>query len=90
MIYFRHKKTKKLYSLVSENFMFKDHEVVTINPEGDICYKCLDVYAWRKGLVLYKAEYDNPDGPFFARTREDFYENFEPIENDELINIIFK
>lgn len=31
---------------------------------------------WIKGLILYKAEYDNPDGLYFARTKEDFYENF--------------
>ena len=34
---------------------------------------------WRKGLILYQTLYDNPDGKFFARTPEDFFENFEEI-----------
>ena len=32
---------------------------------------------WISGLILYKAEYDNPDGEFFAREVNDFNENFE-------------
>ena len=35
---------------------------------------------WRRGLVLYQALYNNPDGKFFARTPEDFFENFEEID----------
>lgn len=35
---------------------------------------------WKNGLILYKAEYDNPDGEYFARTAEDFYENFIEVE----------
>ena len=35
---------------------------------------------WRRGLVLYQTLYDNPDGKFFARTPEDFFENFEETE----------
>ena len=35
---------------------------------------------WRKGLILYQTLYDNPDGKFFARTPEDFFENFEEID----------
>ena len=35
---------------------------------------------WRRGLVLYQTLYDNPDGKFFARTPEDFFENFEEID----------
>lgn len=31
---------------------------------------------WRRGLCLYKTEYNNPDGEYFARTREDFEKNF--------------
>ena len=54
-----HKKTGKLYTLITDNFMFKDNGV------------------WRKGLCLYKTEYDNPDGEYFARTREDFSNSFE-------------
>ena len=61
---FIHKKTGKPYSLITENFMFKDN--------GE----------WRRGLILYQTLYDNPDGKFFARTPEDFFENFE--ETDEV------
>ena len=61
---FRHIKTGNLYSLVTDNFMFKD--------QGE----------WRRELCLYKTEYYNPDGEYFARTREDFYENFKPIDNE--------
>ena len=39
-------------------------------------------YEWRRGLCLYKTEYENPDGEYFARTREDFYGNFEPSKLD--------
>jgi len=35
---------------------------------------------WRKNLVLYKAEYDNPDGPYFSRTYEDFMSSFTKID----------
>ena len=31
-------------------------------------------------LVLYQTLYNNPDGKFFARTPEDFFENFEETE----------
>lgn len=34
---------------------------------------------WRYDFCLYKAEYENPDGPYFVRTKEDFFENFVPI-----------
>lgn len=55
----RHKKTGKLYLVITDNFMFKQ--------DGK----------WLKGLVLYQALYPNPDGMYFARTKEDFEENFE-------------
>lgn len=67
---YRHKKTGKLYSLVSSDFLFKDFE------------ESIDGYEWRRGLILYKAEYNNPDGPFFARCPKDFYEQFEPVTNE--------
>lgn len=35
---------------------------------------------WRNTFVLYKAEYDNPDGPYFSRTIEDFQNNFEEVK----------
>jgi hypothetical protein len=54
-----HKKTGNPYSLITDNFMFKDN--------GE----------WRRGLCLYKTEYENPDGEYFARTKEDFYSSFE-------------
>jgi len=54
-----HKKTGKPYTLITDNFMFKDN--------GE----------WRRGLCLYKTEYQNPDGEYFARTKEDFKENFK-------------
>jgi hypothetical protein len=54
-----HKKSGNPYSVVTDNFMFKQN--------GE----------WIRGLVLYKTEYDNPDGEYFARTREDFYNSFE-------------
>ena len=40
------------------------------------------VLDWKDGFVLYKAEYDNPEGPYFVRYSKDFYENFEEIENE--------
>ena len=43
---------------------------------------------WRRGLVLYQTLYDNPDGKFFARTPEDFFENFE--ETDEVTDADLK
>ena len=54
-----HIKTGNPYSLVTDNFMFKDNGT------------------WRRGLILYKTEYHNPDGEYFARTKEDFYKNFK-------------
>lgn len=35
---------------------------------------------WIKNLVLYETFYDNHDGKYFARTREDFNENFEIVK----------
>ena len=56
-----HKRTGNPYSLVTDNFMFKDNG------------------SWIRGLILYKTEYDNPDGEYFARRPEDFYKNFEKV-----------
>lgn len=56
-----HNKTGNPYSLVTDNFMFKDN--------GE----------WRRGLILYKTEYYNPDGEYFARTKEDFKKNFTKV-----------
>lgn len=54
-----HKKSGNPYTLITNNFMFKQ--------DGE----------WIRGLCLYKTEYDNPDGEYFARTKEDFEANFE-------------
>ena len=63
-----HIKTGNPYSLLTDNCMFKD-----INKEtGKL--------EWRRGLCLYKTEYNNPDGEYFVRTKEDFYNNFKEIE----------
>lgn len=35
---------------------------------------------WENDYVLYKAEYPNPDGPYFVRTKEDFETNFTKVE----------
>lgn len=32
---------------------------------------------------LYEALYDNPDGKYFARTKEDFEEHFEIMEEQQ-------
>ena len=34
---------------------------------------------WRRRHGLYQTLYNNPDGKLFARTPEDFFENFEEI-----------
>lgn len=57
-----HKRTGKLYRVISNHFMFKQNG------------------KWIKNLVLYETLYDNPDGKYFARTKEDFEENFEKEE----------
>ena len=41
---------------------------------------------WRRGFILYETLYNNPDGRFFARTPEDFYENFEEVKEETDIN----
>ena len=48
---------------------------------------------WIKNLVLYRTQYDNPDGEFFVRTKEDFEANFEEqaayaTDDDIMLNII--
>lgn len=57
-----HKKTGNPYSLITDNFMFKQN--------GE----------WLRGLILYKTGYNNPDGEYFARTKEDFFTNFEEVK----------
>ena len=71
---YKHKKTGKLYSLVQKNIKVKGAIVFLENNEV--------VLDWKDGFVLYKAEYDNPEGPYFVRYSKDFYENFEEVENE--------
>ena len=69
---YRHKETGKLYSLVQENVKVKCKQIALSEDEVVLC--------WEDGFVLYKAEYDNPDGPYFIRHTEDFYEHFEEVK----------
>lgn len=41
---------------------------------------CKEYGVWENHYVLYKAEYPNPDGPYFVRTKEDFEANFTKVE----------
>jgi hypothetical protein len=49
--------------------LITDNHMVKLNGE------------WIKGLVLYEAKYNNPDGYYFARTKEDFDEHFVDERN---------
>lgn len=69
---YKHKKTGKLYSLVQENVKVK-RDTVFLEDTNET------VLDWEEGFILYKAEYDNPDGPYFVRYAKDFYENFEEV-----------
>ena len=69
---YKHKKTGKLYSLVQKNVKVKCDTVFLEDTNETV----LD---WEEGFVLYKAEYNNPDGPYFVRYAKDFYENFEEV-----------
>ena len=69
---YKHKKTGKLYSIVQENVKVKRDPVFLEDTNETV----LD---WEEGFILYKAEYDNPDGPYFVRYAKDFYENFEEV-----------
>ena len=71
---YKHKKTEKLYSLVQKNINVKGAVIFLANNEV--------VLDWEDKFVLYKAEYDNPEGPYFVRYSKDFYENFEEVENE--------
>ena len=71
---FRHKETYKEYELIQERILFKDYKSIEDGNEK---------LNWRgkdsETLVLYKALYDNPDGPFFVRHFKDFNKNFTEI-----------
>ena len=75
-----HIKTGKRYEVISNKFMCKDIIHKESGSNGGLSYWEKTTYEWRKGLVLYKALYDNPDGPYFARCMEDFMKNFRQVE----------
>ena len=69
---YRHKETGKLYSLVQERVKVKYKQISLSEDEVVLC--------WEDSFVLYKAEYDNHEGPYFVRYAKDFYENFEEVK----------
>ena len=71
---YKHKQTGKLYSLVQENIEVK-YKSIEITEDELVLY-------WEDGFVLYKAEYENPEGPYFVRYAKDFYDNFEEVKNE--------
>lgn len=79
---YRHKKTGKLYELISDKFLVKNWE--TVDYECDAEGRPLGInkatFEWDNEYVLYKATYENPDGPYFARTTYDFFKEFEEVE----------
>lgn len=75
---YKHKKTGKLYSIVSDDFKVKEFkETVRLTMPDSFDDEWINKYEWKEGLILYKAEYDCPGCPFFARYPEDFYKEFE-------------
>lgn len=74
---FKHKKTGKLYSIVQ-----KDIKIKEVNYFDDTNTPTL---TWINGYVLYKAEWDCPNGPYFVRHKKDFYDNFEEVVQDHEI-----
>lgn len=72
---YKHKNTGKLYSLVQENVKVKCG-VIFLKDTNET------VLDWEDGFVLYKAEYDNPEGPYFVRYAKDFYEIFEEAKDE--------
>lgn len=82
---YKHKKTGKLYDLVQEKILFKDIEIEPELCDGE--YYEQNKYHWRgkdkENFVLYKALYDNPDGPYFIRHKKDWEDNFEKCINDK-------
>lgn len=71
---YKHKQTGKLYSLVQENIEVK-YKGIEITEDELVLY-------WEDGFVLYKTEYENPEGPYFVRYAKDFYDNFEEVKNE--------
>ena len=71
---YKHKQTGKLYSLVQDNIEVK-YKSIEITKDELVLY-------WEDGFVLYKAEYENPEGPYFVRYAKDFYDNFEEVKDE--------
>ena len=71
---YKHKKTGKLYSLVQENIKVKC-DIIYLEESKE------SVLDWKNGFILYKAKYDNAEGPYFVRYSKDFYENFEEVKD---------
>ena len=71
---YKHKQTGKLYSLVQDNIEVK-YKSIEITEDELVLY-------WEDGFVLYKAEYENPEGPYFVRYAKDFYDNFEEVKDE--------
>ena len=71
---YKHKKTGKLYSLVQENIKVKC-DIVYLEDSNE------SVLNWKGGFILYKAEYNNTEGPYFVRYSKDFYDNFEEVKD---------
>lgn len=86
---YKHNKTGKLYQLVQDHLLCKTDvksERVYYADSFDVEFK--DTYEWDKGkadqLVLYKALYENEDGPYFVRYKKDFEQEFTPIEDNDI------
>lgn len=75
---YRHNESNKLYALLNTNFMCKELNP-DFNSELETNKETNPKYVWNRGLYLYKALYNNEDGEYFSRTKEDFEENFTQI-----------
>ena len=71
---YKHKQTGKIYSIVQENVKVKYKIIEITEDELSLC--------WEDGFVLYKSEYENPEGPYFVRYAKDFYDNFDELKNE--------
>ena len=71
---YKHKKTGKLYSLVQENIKVKC-DIIYLEESNE------SILDWKDDFILYKAEYDNTEGPYFVRYSKDFYDNFEEVKD---------
>lgn len=85
---YRHKKTGKLYQLIQGRILFKDVDMEPALVDGE--YYEQEKYYWRgketdspiqEQFVLYKAAYNNPDGPYFVRHKKDWDNEFEECIN---------